>query len=66
MKYTAIMTLSEMVARISEQTKVAELVQIVAQHIDLSFHGKIRYAAYGCVASLCEEKEEVFQATYHE
>lgn len=66
MKYTALMTLGEMAARINEQAKVAEMVTIISQHLDTAFHGKIRYAAYGCVAKLCEEKEEVFQAAYHE
>lgn len=46
MKYTALMTLSELTNRISEPVKVVEIVNIIATHVQQSFHPKVRYAAW--------------------
>jgi hypothetical protein len=64
LKYSALMTMSELCAYISEPEKIAELVPIMTSHTTHA-HPKIRYAAFQCIGQVSEDFDHEFQQTHH-
>jgi hypothetical protein len=59
------MSLSELTNRITEPSKVNEIVALATTHVALTYHPKIRYAAYHLIGEISEHQEESFQSAHH-
>ena len=63
--YAGLMTLSEVLEYITEDEKLAEILPLLAGHLQ-STHCKVRYAAFHVLGQICEDHGPEFQKTHHE
>ena len=66
MKYSALMTISELGQYVEDEGKLGELVRILLPHTMLQHHPKIRYAAYHAIGQLCEDQGDDLRASFHQ
>ena len=63
--YAALMTLSEVLQFIEDDSKLVEALPIITSHMESS-NCKIRYAAFHVLGQLCEDHGPEFQRKHHE
>ena len=66
MKYSALMTISELGQYVEEESKLGELVRILLPHTGLQYHPKVRYAAYHALGQLCEDQGDDVRSAFHQ